>query len=692
MPDFLLEIGTEELPAKLLSEVLPRLEEEMARTFAENRLSYALLQVYATPRRLTFYVTSLAPEQESWEEEVKGPPASVAFTPQGEPTKAALGFARSQGVPPQALTIKETPAGAYVYVLKKHGGEKTSQVLATFLPSFITRLPFPKKMRWGVQELFFPRPIRWLVALYGTEVVPFFLNGLEAKNISRGHRFLSKGEVVVEAPETYFFQMGKAFVLVDQEKRKKAIWEKVQDLAAKEGGKVEEDTALLEEICYLVEYPAVLCGSFPAAYLELPEEVLVTSMREHQRYFPVYSLDGKLRNKFIAVFNGNEAFAFQIQKGNEKVLRARLADAAFFYQKDLKDPLSLKAKKLKDVIFQEELGNLAEKASRLQALGVYLGEMLGLSPATLEVIKRAAYLAKADLVSSLVSEFPELEGIMGSYYALHEGESPAVAQAIREHYLPRFSGDKLPCSLEGTVLSLTDKLDTLTGYFGIGIMPSGSQDPYGLRRLASGVCALVLVQGLRLPLSQAIAKAYAQYLAVGRGKLSPEILEAELGAFLHQRLENIFAEKGIPYDVIAAVFATGESDFVAAWRRAEALTSFRKSPGFLGVYTAFTRANNLARGVRPGEIKPCLFLEEVETNLYRTFLKVKEEVENHLQKEDYLGALFSLQALRAPVDAFFEGVLVMTSEEDLRQNRLCLLAAVAALAKKVADFSLLVVA
>lgn len=688
--DLLLEIGTEEIPARFMEQTLKQMAQKAEQLFKDHRLSYQEINTYGTPRRLTLLVRGLAEKQEDLLEEAKGPSKQVAFDAQGNPTKAALGFARGRGVKVEDLVVKATPAGEYVFAIIRKEGEETIKVIGPLLKDYIEGLTFPKTMRWGSFKTRFVRPLRWLLALYGNTVIPVTIENITSGRVTYGHRFLAGGPVEITQPEEYLAKLEKAFVIADQQKRQRIIWEQIQQLAAAEGGRVEKDEDLLEEVTYLVEYPSALIGSFSSDYLTLPEEVLITPMREHQRYFPVRDSQGKLMPKFITVHNGTEEYIHIVREGNENVLRARLDDARFFYREDLKTSLSSRVERLKNVVYQEDLGTVYEKTERLQALAQYLAKTLSMSPEATEDAVRCAFLAKADLVTGMVYEFPELQGIMGAYYAAHDGEKETVSVGIREHYLPRFSGDQLPQSTVGTVVGIADKIDTIVGCFAVGIQPTGSQDPYALRRQALGICHIILDQELELSLSSLITESYLLYQQKIQPKLSLEQVREEVGQFFRQRIASILEEKGYSYDVVNAVLATGWEDPLDVYRRAQALSQFRQQAGFEALITAFNRAANLAQKAPTDQLQESLLVEPVEKELFRVFQSVYQRTNVQLAEGDYLGTLETLSTLRQPIDCFFNGVMVMVDDDAIRNNRLALLKQITDLTAKVADLSQIV--
>ncbi len=664
--ELLLEIGTEEIPARFMNNALLQLKENAAKMFQEARLEFDEINSYGTPRRLALLVSGLAERQQDLAEEVKGPAKKVAFDDRGNPTRAATGFARSQGVDVSDLTVKETKQGEYVFAVVKSAGEDAARILPALLKDLVLSLNFPKPMRWAYQELRFVRPIRWLVALFGNHVVDFELAGVRSGRTSRGHRFLAR-DVELKTAAEYLERLEQAFVIVDQNKRREMIWRQIQELAAAKNGVVKENEELLEEVVHLLEYPTALCGGFEEKYLELPDEVLITPMQEHQRYFPVRDKEGKLLNKFITVRNGTAGHLDIVTAGNEKVLKARLADAEFFYREDVKEPLEKKVAALKDIVFQEQLGTIYEKMERIKTLAAYLSNLL--APDHKEAVLRTAYLAKADLVSHMVYEFPELQGIMGGYYAAYHGEPEEIARGIGEHWQPRFAGDELPRTVTGILVSIADKLDTIVGCFGIGIQPTGSQDPYALRRQALAICHILLDKRLTVSLKELVEKAYRLY----EDKLSQPLAEVAENVlkFFRQRIENIFQERGLRYDVVDAVLAAGWDDPLDALARAEALDNFRLDRQFEALNTAFKRAANLVEKAETAKkVNESLFRKEAERALWQAIVRVEEKLG---QVSDYYRALLEIAGLRQPVDDFFDQVMVMTDDNDVRENRLALL-------------------
>jgi len=689
MASLLLEIGLEEVPSRFMPGTLQQLKTTAEAMLKEMRIASGSVATYGTPRRLALMVKDLADRQDDLLKEVKGPAKKVAFDSEGKPTKAVLGFARGQGVSVEDLVVKTVGNGEYMFARVKEAGKETITILPDFLTKLINSLNFPKPMRWGDGNMRFIRPIRWLVALYNHEIVELEIAGVRSDRFTYGHRFLSKEPIELSSPEEYFTKLQKAYVIVDQQERKKLIRQQITDLAASEGGRVEEDEELLEEITYLVEYPTALCGTFPERYLDLPVEVLITPMKEHQRYFPVWGKDGKLLPKFITVRNGSEEYLDNVREGNVKVLLARLADAEFFYQEDQRVPLLEKVERLKKVVFQESLGTVYDKVKRIEKLAVFVAQSLGWNQEEIELVKTGASIAKADLVTNMVYEFPELQGIMGGYYAKLEGYDPRICQGVREHYQPRFAGDQVPESKVGIAVSLADKLDTIVGCFGVGLIPTGSQDPLGLRRQALGICNTIVEHGLKLSLTSFITEAYRLYGGILQEDL--EQTKTQVLQFFKQRIQNILEERNIRYDVIDAVLAAGFDDLADTCLRAEALQAFEKNPHYHSLVTAFARAANLTKNVEKFEVEEGFLLENAEKELSKAVEKVSVLVEKATDKSLYTEALEKISTLHRPIDDFFSEVMVMVEDKKIRENRLGLLQKITYLTSHIADLSKLVV-
>ncbi len=677
--DLLLEIGTEEIPAHFMPGILQQLKEKAENKFAQLHIDSNGIKTLGTPRRLALLVNGLAEKQADISTEHKGPSVKIAFDENGKPTKAAAGFARGKNISVDELTVKD----GYVYAVVHEHGENTADLLTHILPELIETLNFPKNMRWGNLDFRFVRPIRWLVALFDDQVIPFTLANVTSGNKTRGHRFLSDGEHIVPKAAAYEKTMDSLSIVVDQNKRRSMIEAQIKALAAQNGGTAQITDDLLEEVTYLVEYPTALCGKFEDKYLKLPKEAVITPMREHQRYFPVIGKDGKLLPLFITVRNGGQTSLSTVQHGNERVLRARLSDAQFFFDEDRKKKLADYLDKLKTVVFQEGLGSVYDKAKRLEKLTSYLGSVLKIDDADLKAAARAALLAKADLVTSMVCEFTELQGVMGREYALLDGEEPAVAKAIDEHYMPRFAGDKLPSTVPGQLVSLSDKIDNITATFSRGLIPTGSQDPFALRRQALGIVNTLIESGRNISLTAFINESMSLLNVADekRAKLLSDILD-----FMKLRLKTVLSDAGIRYDVIDAVIDDID-DVYAVYQRALAVADRLNSQDLTAVIQSFVRVSNIAKE-NILAVDPSLFSCQEETLLYNSYLDVLNDI-NSL-KNNYCAIIDKLAALAAPIDSFFDKVMVMDKDENIRNNRLALLKNIDNLIKGTADFSKIV--
>ncbi len=669
--DFLLEIGTEELPARFVTPAIAQFEELGESALRSNRIAFKRLATFATPRRLALYVWEIGKQQADLVEEVKGPSRKAAFDEQGHPTRAAEGFARSQGVPVTELVVQMTSGGEYVFAKKRLTGRETKQVLAELIPGLIGSLSFPKPMRWGDREIKFARPIRWFVCLLGQDVVDFEFGQLHPDRLTYGIRNFSRSPVVLARPADYFKKLSRVGVIVEQTQRRQLIWQQAQDAAAAVGGKVLPNESLLEEVANLVEYPTLICGSFDPRFLKLPPEVVITPMQDHQRYFPVWSEGGQLLPRFLAFANG-PVNPDLVRSGNEKVLRARLYDAEFFYQEDIKSPLADKVERLREIVFLEGLGTIYDKAQRIQLLTHYLGNALKLTAKQRQDAERAALLAKADLVTSMVYEFPELQGVMGAAYAAVDKEKNEVCQAIREHYQPRFAGDEPPAGNPGALLAIADKIDSLVGCFALKLEPTSSQDPYALRRQALGICHIVMAHRFNFSMQRLIEQAY-QGFGQYRLQASLDDVAGHLEEFFRARLRNLFMDQGYSYDLVEAALGSSSDRIIAADKRLQALKAQRHTPEFEALMTAYTRAANLARHATISRIDQALFVEDGERSLYQTWSRIKKEITRLAQRDQIERALLVAAALLEPMGRFFEEVLVMVDDTAVRANRLALL-------------------
>lgn len=687
--DLLLEIGTEEIPARFIEPALNQMAELLGKFLSEGDLAFGAVKTYGTPRRLAILVENVAEQQPDRSQEVKGPAKKAAYDGQGQPSKALLGFCRGQGVAVEDLFEKELKGVPYMYANKETKGQPAQAVLPGILEELIKKIYFPKPMRWGYGEMRFARPIHWLVALLGQTVLPLSVAGVQGGNMSRGHRFLGSQAVRISEPSAYVEALRQEFVLVDPQERQELIWQQAQAAAASCGGKVRLDEDLLKEVVYLVEWPTALVGSFSPDYLKIPQELVITPMQDQQRYFPVYNQEGDLLNHFIAVRNGNEVHLDVVRQGNEKVLQARLADAAFFWQEDQAAPLAQNAPRLAAVVFHEKLGTLAEKVERVKTLAAFIADALGYDPLEKADTLRAVELMKCDLVSKAVFEFTELQGTMGKYYALASGEKPVVAQAIEEHYMPRFAGDQLPQTKPGIAAAIADKLDSLTGFFALDMQPTGSQDPYALRRQATGICLTLVRRQLPLDFTVLAAKAYVGFQGIDLPCAQEEVVKA-LGGFMAQRLDNILSDEGVAYDVINAVLAGDTSVLASVYQKGVALAAYRHDSEFQEMMAGFKRAANITKGKEIMQVTPATLAEPQEKALYEALEVAKAKANQALAKEDYQGVLSALAGLRQPVDAFLTDLMVMAEDEAVRANRIGLLQQVTAIAAMIGDLSCLV--
>jgi len=687
--DMLLEIGTEEIPAGYIQPALWQMERLAKNLLESERIGFREVKTFGTPRRLALFVKGVSTSGEERIVEIVGPPKRVAFEKCGEPAKAGFGFAKSQGVEVGQLKIKETQKGEYVYVEKKLAGKETKEFLREVMPKIITSLSFAKSMCWGEGSLRFGRPIRWILSLFDRETVEFSLDGLSSGNLTFGHRFLSSGAIKVDRPDQYLEKLSQAFCIANQEERREIVFQDLKRLAKEEGGEPLIEEGLLDEVTCLVEYPRVLLGHFEEEFLALPGDVLIASMTSHQRYFPVADKEGKLLPAFLVVSNNTQAADREITCGNQRVLRARLADAQFFFNEDRKVSLEERVEQERQVIFEERLGSLYDKTERIVKLAGFITSSV--DSALVPVVERAAFLSKADLLTEMVGEFPKLQGIMGYHYALAQGEEKEVAEAIKEQYLPLGAKDSLPETLCGAILSLADKLDTIAGSFSIGLIPTGSEDPYGLRRQAQGAVNIILDKKLSLSLRLLINKALKGLGDKVREEEKKPILLAVLD-FFAQRMRYILTEKGLELDEVEAVLAVGFDNLVETEERAKALNEVRVEADFESLSIGFKRAVNiLKKGIRDqgSGIRRELLREKAEEELYSRYLEIESEVKGLLRKRNYQEALKILATLREPIDNFFDQVMVMVEDKDLCLNRLFLLKLVTDLFLKIADFSYL---
>ena len=717
MPELLLEVGTEEMPAGAVQNALDQLREVASSRLEEARLTPTRVHVYGTPRRLILLADGVPQHQPDAVVEVRGPSRSVAFDAAGHPTNAARGFARKHGVDVDALHVVDTPQGEYVYARVRQQGKPAVEVLPDLLAQAVLGLYFPKMMRWGEGSVRFVRPIRWILALLGEEELPVEIAGVRAGLRTWGHRFLTSGPYQVHSASGYLQKLKELAVLADPDERRREIVRQANELASSVGGVVPWDEALLDENVWLVEYPTALLGRFDTVYLDLPRPVLVTAMKKHQRAFPIEDREGHLLPYFIAVRNGGLRSADVVREGYERVLTARFADARYFYEEDRKVSFEDMAQRLSRALFQEKLGTLAQKRERLEKLSAKIADARGMDATGRALLARAAFLAKADLASRMVTELPALQGIIGREYALERGEDPRVADAIAEHYLPRTAGDRLPDSPIGKTLAVADRLDTLVGYYAVGARPSGSSDPYGLRRAAQAVVQILAEDAEAPTLSALVCFARDTYAEANGLEILLDELWPELRALFDQRLEALLEERGIRYDLADAALGAAPVlayHVYAGLRRAEALQTAAQDDAFVAMTNAAGRVANIlaAAGMRAEPPHPCerqtdanhllgvlaaqtdarLLHEAAERALYAEAEALTQKVAQLAGSFDFAGLYAALVPMGHVVDRFFDEVLVMTDDSSLRNNRLALLRWVDGLYRSLADFSKVVVA
>lgn len=660
--DLLFEIGAEEIPAGFMPNILGQLKQLAETKLNDAHLSFESIATYGTPRRLALIVKGLADTSAEISERHKGPSASIAYDADGNATKAAIGFARGKGLDVADLVVED----GYIYAETKTAGVPAKDIVTDMLPQLITGLNFPKSMHWGNLDAKFVRPVRWLVALLDEEVIPVEFATVKSGNVTRGHRFLGADEITIKNAASYVDTLKENFVMVDQDARRELISKQLHDMAASKNASIVWDDDLLEEINYLVEWPTALCGGFEESYLTLPDAAIITPMKDHQRYFPLVDQDGKLLPMFLTVRNGSDHSIEVVQAGNERVLRARLDDAKFFFNEDRKKPLIDRQDGLTKIVFQEGLGNLADKTERLLKLGRVFGEECGLHEDTAVVLERATELAKTDLTTGMVTEFTELQGVMGKEYALLDGESPEVAEAIFEQYLPRFAGDVLPQTEAGKVLSIIDKVDNIVATFSRGLIPTGSQDPYALRRQTIGILNILLGSEWNISL-RPIFKASMELLNVLAEK-QDELLD-QVEEFFTLRLKNIFLDREVPHYVIDLLLSNNELSVADAEGLVNALLANRIDEN-VELVQAYTRMYNLVKDVEYTGVNSDLLKEDAEKELFEAASKASEASSAAWEAGDY-DAVVAVPATLVPaINKFFEDVMVMDKDEAIKANRL----------------------
>jgi len=683
MNNLLLEIGTEEIPARFLPLAIQQLRDKSFELLNSQFIEFTDIKSYATPRRLALIVKGLSPFQKDIVKEVIGPPAKVAYDSDGRPTKAATGFASSQGIDISELRIKKTEKGEYVVAEKRQKGEEIKGLLPDLLKRLILSLHFPKSMRWGNSDLRFVRPIHWILALYSNEIVPFEIDGIKSGNITKGHRFLSPASFVIRELNSYINLLENNYVILDQEERRRIIYDGLSRLASSVNGRVLMDEGLIETVIYLVEYPMPVLCQFPDKYLTLPRELLITVMKDHQKYFAIEDDEGRLLNHFIVISNTKEANSETVREGAERVIKARFEDAVFYYGEDLKRPLSSRIEDLRRVTFHERLGSLYDKTERVVRLASILSERL--LPEKRPLIERAAWLSKTDLLTGVVREFPELQGLMGKYYAINDKEDPEVAEALREQYLPAHSGDRLPLTDTGSIICIADKADNIVSFFDLGLIPTGSEDPFALRRQALGIISILIERGYMISLNEIVNHA-ADGLNIEAG--ARERLIQEVLNFFIQRLIPMLESRGIEYDVIDSVVPiTGTIPLSEMMKRIEAIRAFKGAGLYRQFLLAIKRVKNILPETELPPVREDLLQEPSEKVLYTDLMNIKPLVRDLIRQNKFFATLELLSTMIEAIDRFFDSVLVMDKREEIRLNRLALLKDIWLTVSSLADIS-----
>lgn len=674
------EIGTEEIPARFLSDAISKLKGNAEKLFCEYRLCFGALRVFATPRRLSMLV-EVDRSQTATQKEVWGPPENAAFDKEGKPTKAAESFAKSQGISIDDISIGEKGKGRYVFAAVKETSRLTSEVLPELMPRLFDSFHFPKAMRWGDGNFKFVRPVHWILTIYDNQKVPFDFEGIKSGNITRGHRFLSPASFEIKDSKAYINLLKNNFVVIDPAERKKIIFEGARKLASSVNAVVIEDEELLNHVMFLVEYPVTVLGSFPPDYLDLPKELLITVMKDHQKYFALEDGRGGLVNHFVVVSNTRQENAETVRKGAEKVIKARFEDARFYYEEDKKTPLMDRLEGLKKVVFHDRLGSTYSKCTRVSALAGFIADKCRLDRK--EDVRTAALLSKVDLISGVVREFPELQGIMGGYYALNEGLRKEIAQALKEQYLPKFSGDTLPESDTGAIVSLADRLDTIASFFMLGLIPSGAEDPFALRRQTIGALLILVDKRYDIPLKELSIEALKPYDIKDKEGVISSIVR-----FFEQRLDPIFQPAGYSADVIASVIHfVGDKPLFIIKDRMDALMQLKANSDYEDFMLVIKRINNIASKTDIPPVNKSLFAHEEEELLYSAVETAAPQILTCIARNEPSEAINILINLKDPVNRFFDKVLIMDKNEDIKQNRLSLIKTIQSIGHQIADLS-----
>jgi glycyl-tRNA synthetase beta chain len=679
-PQLLLEIGTEEIPARFLPEAIEKLRANAEKLFSEHAIDVKSIRTYATPRRLSL-ITELNTKQHALEKEIWGPPVNVAFDSEGNPTRAAEAFVKANNVSLRNISKKQKGKGSYIVATIKGNAKSTEALLPEILPRLIMSLHFPKSMRWGNGDFRFARPVHWILALFNNKRVSFEIDGIKSISMTRGHRFLAPAAFEIKDTRAYISLLRNNFVILDLEERTKIITEGAKKLAASVDAVLINDAELLQHVVFLVEYPTPVLGTFSEAYLALPKELLTTVMKGHQKYFALEDHEGKLVNHFIVVSNTTQNNSENVRKGAERVLKARFEDARFYYEEDLKLPLEQRLEGLKKVVYHEKLGTLYDKTMRIASIADHIAAHC--SNEKKKDIHKSALLSKADLISGVVREFPELQGIMGSYYAFHEGHDEKISRALAEQYLPQHSGDRLPETPIGSILSLSDKLDNVASFFMLGLSPTGSEDPFALRRQTLGIIAILLDTKCILQISSLVDKALQPFNLEKNGPVADGIIK-----FFEQRADALFQANGYPYDAVSSVlhFIKDQPLFTVK-ERLDSIMKFKAEGACDTFLLALKRINNIAPGGDVPAADKVLFVQEEEKSLFQETEARAAKVNYLVKKHNYYDAVKVLQELTEPINTFFDKVLIMDKNEEIKQNRLSLLKTIQQLAVQIADFS-----
>ncbi len=682
LSSLLLEIGTEDIPARFIPSAIQQLKENSESIFKENHIKFSDTKAYGSPRRLAVIADGIPLTQEDRTKEVFGPSKKIAFDEKGNPTNAAIGFANSQGVSVENLIIKKKDKGEYVVAIIEERGVHVIELLPEILKKIVLSIRLPKSMRWGNNNIRFVRPIRWLLALFEKEIISFEIDGIKSSNMTRGHRFLSPAAFQVKEIPSYIKLLVNNHVIIDPEERKKIIAGNIERLSTSVEGRPVKDENLLETVANLVEYPAPVLGTFSAEYLKLPKELLITVMKEHQKYFAVENGEGRLTNYFIVVSNTNDENAETVKIGAERVIKARFEDARFYFEDDSKKKLEDRVEDLNGVTYQEKLGSLYGKVLRVKSLALFLASKI--NPSLQQKVDRAAFLSKTDLLTGVVREFPELQGIMGRYYAINDSEDREVADALMEQYLPAYHGDRLPETEAGAILSLADKTDNIISFFSIGLMPTGSEDPFALRRQALAIIAIMLDKGYDISLEEIVKEAFKNLKDIKK----PAEIKKVILQFFEQRLEPLFSSQGYSFDVIQSILSLSiKRPLKEVKKRLNAVQGFKNDKSYSDFLTAIKRVKNIIPDTTLPALNPTLLSDEPEKKLYEKLDEIKTVIERLLKEDGYYDALKALSSMTDSINNFFDHVLVMDKQEEIKLNRLALLRNIWATASSIADFS-----